>query len=1576
MHGSRRTRVEHACQALGDSKSPDLNAISNLIVVQAEVNGYEKKMKVLIDSGASCSYARLATIAQNESMFADAQRESRRRGTIGVRLATGVVVTTPKILVDLRLKFEDFDVVENCMVLDMDDRYDVILGMPWLARHQPWIDWKTKSIGASMPNANGGALAGHVPTSARSRPRFTSHGKVVDVGVCELRAPQGKTVMDRKAIKSKAPSHEEVEATKQAVSCLVSNVAAETSAPSRVEVDATSAPSHVEVEAAKQAAPCLGTVQLAPSKSEVEVRKQASTCLPTISVSSRRNARRRNARDTRVQFRAQELWSSVATTGSRESDDNMSSGGTPTTYRVVDGLTGKVENNVTVLEPLPELSQLHNMEVLGFSDMLTELKAGELSEMVVIRPEHDNELLNTSSVMDDDVLEEFQQQFEKRRGTEILKDPSDPLYLLLMEYNDVVCKEPPTSLPPDRGVRHEIDLVPGTKYCVTRQWALPKEQVDFIDKFFEAKEAAGFVRESKSPHTTPTFCVKKPNGKWRIVHAYNKLNAATIPAQTPIPRKDVMLNSMSGSTVFSALDLVDGYYQILMREQDVPLTAVSTPSGMLWEWLVMPQGLSNAPATFNRLVTQLFRPMRQFAQTYFDDIFVHSHAEDASSDVDVHVKHLRQVLECMRANKLYANISKCIFGAAEIPFLGCFVGAEGIRADPGKIKAIVDWPQPRSQKDLRKWLGLANYLHRYSDGYAELVRPLSNLLKKDVKWSWTTDHEVAFGEVKESLLRAPILALPDASKPFSVVCDASDFAIGCALLQKDSEGRDRVIAFQSRQLKAAEKNYPVHDKELLAMKYALVKFRVHLLGAEPFVVYTDHASLRTATNSPHLSQRMARWLSFFAEYNFTVEYKPGKLNVLADALSRRPDYELSHLVAIESSLLDKVRVAYESDDACALLVQHFSGDDVTEKLSARVRARLHRYSSEGGVLYYSVADGDPPRVVVPHDDEVKHAIMFESHDSPVNGHLGREKTYALVSGTYWWPHMYKWVASYVKTCEVCQRVKPSPHSSAPLLSLPVPTDCWKSVSLDFIFGYPKDAQGRNGVVVFVDRLSKMVRLAPVRDQVNAVDTARIFMDSVFRHHGLPETLVSDRDPRFTSQVWRAIFDMLGTKLSMSTADHPQSDGQTERANRVVEDILRSVAADNPTRWSEMLPLVEFSINNAVHASTGFTPFYVNHMRNPRIPLTLIGQSREVSTSDGGSHNFERMLANVAPKSVRQQVQAMLGTRLAIMRRVRDAMANAQDKQKEQADKNGRKNKDRYAKGDLVLLNAKNLPLDRVNAVGSSKLRPRYVGPFKVLHVNGRSCTLQLPPTLQTHPTFYVGMLKPYRPADDGDHSGDPHRSDHRPPDGTPRSTSSEGVTRGAGSDRSTRESANDLQSTERTDGSAAARTDAARSLMPKTSTPGRPRGRASTGSTPASADARRTQPAIGSPSSRRGSEDSRSRLGRPPNAEHVAPVATTARATRDAASRPGRGPDRPSAAGADERHHRAPPPLRDSHGNQFYHVESLLKQRGEGLRRELLVKWRGYPTASNSWESRASMVADVPGLVEEFDQRQGQPRHR
>ena len=886
---------------------------------------------------------------------------------------------------------------------------------------------------------------------------------------------------------------------------------------------------------------------------------------------------------------------------------------------------------IEVASPPRDASSITSLPGLSWKHFLRDLKGGTVEQVCLVTNEVTHE--PNEELMTRPRSAEKKSAREERfasQSWEALRESGNPVYDIAREYADVFPDKIPAELPADRGVRHEIDLVPGSKYCVTRQWPLPRDQVEAIDAFFEGRRKAGHVRESVSPHSSPTFCVKKATGGWRIVHAFNKLNDATIPAQTPIPRKDMVLNSMSGSVIFSAIDLTDGFYQILMRQSDIPLTAVSTPSGMLWEWLVMPQGLKNAPATFNRMVSQVLRPLRDFAPSYFDDIFVHSRAEGNLSAVQVHLQHLKQVFQVMRDNKLYANLKKCVFCAPEIPVLGCYVSKSGVRADPEKVSSICSWPTPKNPTELRQWLGLANYLHKYTKDYAGSIQPLSSLLKKDATWSWRPEHQAAFDAVKKSLASAPVLILPDDTKPFHVVCDASDFAIGCALMQFDHEGRERVVSYQSRQMKPAEKNYPVHDKELLAMRYALIKFRVHLLGERTFALYTDHASLRTAMKSPHLSQRMARWLSFFSEYNFVVHYKPGKTNILADALSRRPDYDprmaLSRQatddddeddrcatcvslnltrVTPELCLFDEIVAAYANDPDYADIIAYLRApsDAALGALSRTKRDHIQRYSMDGDLLLYSIDKFDAPRTVIANDLDLRARIIHEYHDAPIGGHLGREKTFAAVSRDFFWPHMYKWVRNWVRTCEVCQRVKPSPSSQAPLRPLPIAAEAWSSVSMDFIFGLAPDGQDRSGILVFVDRFSKMTHLVPVHATITAAETAVHFIDTVFRHHGLPDNIVSDRDPRFTSAFWTSLFELLGTKLQMSTAAHPETDGQTERVNRVLEDVLRSYATSF-TSWSAFLPLAEFALNNAVHASTGLTPFFANSARHPRVPTLL------------------------------------------------------------------------------------------------------------------------------------------------------------------------------------------------------------------------------------------------------------------------------------------------------------------------------------------------------------------------------------
>ncbi|KAE8977748.1 hypothetical protein PR001_g25045 [Phytophthora rubi] len=435
------------------------------------------------------------------------------------------------------------------------------------------------------------------------------------------------------------------------------------------------------------AASVIGPVSNPPSRAREGMKKntveQWLPCEKNVTVEQRLpfaddSVAQQDLRDTGMRDFGLEQW--LEATEEAQAQPIRTPPSAPEVYR---GRSGSVEysegspNQVRAIEvanPPTDAATITRLPGLSWKHFLRDLKAGEIEQVCVLTGSDQPDVL--ANAVSDDISSSRPKAAEPKSVREArfaaqswqsLQDSDNPVYSLAREFEDIFPEKIPAELPAERGVRHEIDLVPGSKYCVTRQWPLPRDQVQAIDDFFAGRRKAGHVRESIFPHSSPTFCVKKATGGWCIVHAFNKLNDATIPAQTPIPRKDMVLDTMSGSVIYSAIDLTDGFYQILMRESDVPLTAVSTPSGMLWEWLVMPQGLKNAPATFNRMVSHVLRPLRAFAPSYFDDIFVHSRAEDGLSAVDVHLRHLRKVFEKMRENKLYANLKKCVFCAPGIP---------------------------------------------------------------------------------------------------------------------------------------------------------------------------------------------------------------------------------------------------------------------------------------------------------------------------------------------------------------------------------------------------------------------------------------------------------------------------------------------------------------------------------------------------------------------------------------------------------------------------------------------------------------------------------------------------------------------------------------------------------------------------------------------------------------------------------------------------------------------------------------------------------------------------------------------
>lgn len=1603
---------------------------SRLILVSLHVAGAERPLRALLDSGATNNFLRDDCLALLPSHV----RVRDGPGDIVVKLADGKSHRVPRRAVSLSYEFDGFSTKDDFLVIEMNYAFDCILGMPWLSRHQPEIDWLARSVRRRV-----GYDVSEVFTHLLVAP--TAHVAVVD---------RTSTTQSLQHV-SDGPRCEMCATTTTGRSSASSSRVREDTRTNAVEqrlphVNATveqRLPFADDSVAQTHGLRDTGVVETElPRLAGGEVSSSESSSGET-SASSSGSRRLRKSKRNRSGHRRLRRSSPAADLAPPREVLNVVEYAADSTNRV---------RSIAVANPPSVAASITRLPGLSWKHFLRDLKAGEV-EQVCLLTNSDPPAEIANAIGDDEMSSrpkaaELKSAREERFAAQswtALKASGNPVYTLAKEFADVFPEKIPAELPAERGVRHEIDLVPGSKYCVTRQWPLPKDQVQAIDDFFEGRRKAGHVRESISPHSSPTFCVKKATGGWRIVHAFNKLNDVTIPAQTPIPRKDMILDTMSGSVIYSAIDLTDGFYQILMRTDDIPLTAVSTPSGMLWEWLVMPQGLKNAPATFNRMVSHVLRPLRAFAPSYFDDIFVHSRAEDGLSAVDVHLRHLRQVFEKMRENKLYANLKKCVFCAPEIPVLGCYVSKDGVRADPEKISSICSWPTPKNQTELRQWLGLANYLHKYTKDYAGLIQPMSSLLKKDVAWDWRPVHQDAFEAVKKSLASAPVLMLPDTSRPFHVVCDASDFAIGCALMQFDDEGRERVVSYQSRQMKPAEKNYPVHDKELLAMRYALIKFRVYLLGEQTFAVYTDHASLRTAMKSPHLSQRMARWLSFFAEYNFVVHYKPGKNNILADALSRRPDYdprrETRHqdlpddddddedcavcttmgINATVSSpvlpLRQQVADAYEEDAFYAGIIRHLRDptSETLAKLTRPTRDAITRYDLDGDLLTYAMDTFDTPRVVIPADDDLRARLVHEYHDAPSGGHLGREKTFAALSRDFFWPRMYKWIRKWVRSCETCQRVKPTASRQAPLRPLPIATSAWRSVSMDYIFGLPRDAKGRTGVLVFVDRFSKMVHLAPVTAEVTAAESAQLFLDLVFRYHGLPESIVSDRDPRFTSAFWTRLFELLGTRLLMSTAAHPETDGQTERTNRVVEDVLRSYATSFGS-WSSFLPMAEFALNNATHSSTGLTPFFVNNARHPRVPALLAVRSTAVAsgsslggggkaptsqsaqtssdnplpasassvtmTPDEGHALYgvayddcfdERTVtaaaavgpdtANFAPKSPPTPIDSaavsdFLLHRQAVTRFVRDALQAAVDKQKENADRRGRKNMSSFRRGERVLLSTEGIQGTAVTNLGANKLAPRFIGPFKILKVIGDAYTLDIPTAMRLHPTFYVGRLKPYVPASipaSADLGPSPARSRRFPCD------------------------AADAESARVHDPPASALPSAGPRRRASPSAAGEPSCRAA----PAP-NVPQQLPQPGHDQAQTPRDSARPSL-RP--STHPPPPSSTG--TGPSSTAPTSQPARSHSAQQQPRYQRdGPPPLVDTTGAQRWIVDRLVDHdmrenrelrprdassartrasRRAPTEKHYRVRWLGHSPAQDTWEPRTRLLEDVPDLVSDYE---------
>jgi len=887
---------------------------------------------------------------------------------------------------------------------------------------------------------------------------------------------------------------------------------------------------------------------------------------------------------------------------------------------------------------------------------------------------------------------------------------------LVEKYADVF--ETPTKLPPSRAVEHTIETEPGKSPPNRSIYRMAESELRELKKQVEDLLSKGYIRPSSSPYGAPVLFVKKKDGSLRLCVDYRALNQISVKNKYPLPRVDELLDRLHGAKVFSKLDLQNGYHQIRITEADIFKSAFKTRYGS-YEWTVLPFGMCNAPATFQRLMNDVFHDyLDSFVIVYLDDILIYSRNEAE------HREHLEKVLARLREHKLYAKLSKCEFAVPKTEFVGHVVSDNGIATDPNKIEAVKAWPTPSKVTHVRAFLGLANYYRRFVKNFSKTAAPLTSLTAKtghDAKGNitWTPVHQAAFETIKEALITAPVLIAPDPDTPYTLKCDACDVGIG-AVLSQGSGTTERVVAYHSRKLNGAETRYPTHEKELLSLVEALREWRHYLLGSK-FELLTDNWANKHIQTQPNLDAKcQARWMEVIQEYDFKIDHIPGVKNVVADALSRRPDYMIYSAymptrseMEVSPTLLAEIRAAGRND---VEYQKYFEATTTGSRKDMSITDDLLTFSKNGSMSRLFVPAGP-----------LRTKLLHEAHDSPVAGHLGRDKTYERLARHFFWPKMAATVHDYVRTCPSCQRNKCSNRRPIGLLQPhAIPQHKWDTVSLDFITALPKTKRGWDAILVLVDKLTKMIYCVPTTTNVTADTTAHLFYETIFRHHGLPKILISDRDSKFTSIFWQELFKLTGTRLNMSTAHHAETDGQTERANRTLEEMIRAYISPHHDDWDDHLIAVEFAYNDSVNPSTGHTPFYLNYGQHPYTPLSMAAQRAKNTRNESAAEFVSRLHADI------ERAKSHLQTA------IRRQEANANAKRREVT----------FKPGDKVLLSEaffqKHRPPNTAAENTTRKFSPRNLGPLKVLEVvTPVSLRLDIPSEWEINPVIHTSYIREY-----------------------------------------------------------------------------------------------------------------------------------------------------------------------------------------------------------------------------------------
>ena len=871
--------------------------------------------------------------------------------------------------------------------------------------------------------------------------------------------------------------------------------------------------------------------------------------------------------------------------------------------------------------------------------------------------------------------------------------------------------------PPSRPYDHKIILKDDFEPSISKVFPMTAEEEKLMDESIDEWLERGLITPSESPQAVGAFFIKKKDGKGRFCQNYPVVNNATVKDGYPLPRIGEIMDIAKDWKYFTVLDVKSGYNNIRIREGDEWKAAFITKRG-IFEPKVMFFGLCNSPATFQRFMDDIYGRMlrERRAACYMDDVLTGGRTREECR------RNTIEAVSILEQNHLHAKVKKCQFEEEKVSYLGMILTPGHIEMDPIKVAGIADWPTPTKVKDVQSFLGFANFYRKFIAGYAEIAKPLDNLKRKDQKWEWTKECDQAFNTLKQRFLSKPILQIPDKSKPFVLETDASKYASGAILLQEDSNGDLKPCGYISKGFNPAEQRYQIYDRELLAIIRALKTWRHYLEGPE-ITIRCDHKNLTYFKNPQFLTDRQARWQLYLSRFNYKLDYVPGKKLIQADVLSRRPDFMQNEEKIPETLLTQEVfvsptEVSVENEDIRQRIQRLNETDDLVVQAVTAIqngsvpplKTALSDWKHHEGLLFYK------GRLYVPDNLELRRDIVSQHHDLGSAGHPGQYGTRAAVARTYWWPSLGVFIRNYVMGCAQCQQNKVNTHPTLPPL-MPIKADKdalpFSMVTMDFITDLP-ESHGYTALYVVVDHnLSKGIVLVPCTKTETAMSTAKLYHENVYRRFGLPRTMISDRGPQFASQVIQELYKRLGVNSRLSTAYHPQTDGQTERMNREIEVYLRIYCGAHPETWYEHLSDLEFSHNQRANANSGKTPFELIMGYNPTPIPSFTLTSKYPALEDR-----LRELRDIRQEALAAHEMA----RVRMAERITRSFVP-------------------FKKGDKVWLEAKNLK------VGGAyrKLKVMREGPFEIEEVMGPlTYRLKLPRGWTIHPVFHAALLSPFR----------------------------------------------------------------------------------------------------------------------------------------------------------------------------------------------------------------------------------------